>query len=64
MESATENNRRKARVKTGGKSTRLLLVIKVRGKPHGEQDKAACPMVRFELNMRVCRTREMVANSA
>ena len=44
MDSATENNRLmqllyKVRVKTGGKSTRCMLVIVCRGKPYLEQDK-------------------------
>lgn len=30
------------RVKTGGKSTRLALVIALKGKPYLEQDKTAC----------------------
>ena len=45
MDSATENNRHYAvrfitvRVKTGGKSTRCMLVRVCRGKPRLEQDK-------------------------
>jgi len=41
MESATENNRHllMVRVKTGGKSTRLVVAMQSMGKPYREQDK-------------------------
>ena len=41
MESATENNRLRVRVKTGGKSARHLLAMADAGKPHREQDKVS-----------------------
>lgn len=42
-----EHTQSAIRVKTGGKSTRLLLVIGVTGKPYHEQGKTVCSMVRF-----------------
>lgn len=41
MESATENNRLRVRVKTGGKSARHLSAMADAGKPHREQDKVS-----------------------
>ena len=43
------------RVKTCGKSARSNAVMYLGGKPYQEQDKTVCPVVRSDLNTRVCR---------
>lgn len=59
MESAAETKPptllEPVRVKTCGKSARTGSVMGQRGKPCLEQDKAACSVVRPDLNTRVCR---------
>ena len=43
------------RVKTCGKSARSASAMDLRGKPYQEQGKTVCPVVRSDLNTRVCR---------